>query len=232
MSVLPARQSFVSLDSRFSLALPQQTQGFAALSPKQLGTQATRMQFTWKFQEGEAIVMFVDFPEADLKGTEEELQKISTNTKTAILKNFPQGKVTDEKTFKLGEFPASKTSFALAENKYGIQRLYLVINRLYRIVAIYQNSENEKFLNQVFDTFKLIPKAEVDAELQKKFEAMKPQALLQEPIATKEKSDAEDENLKGKVKKLFRKAKICRELGAFKDANLHPLLISMKKEIM
>ncbi len=206
INTLPAKQSFVSLDGRFSLALPNQTHGFAALSPKQLGTQATGMQFTWKFQEGEAIVMFVDFPESDLKGTEEELQKISTNTKNSILKNFPQGKVIDEKFFKLGEFPASKASFELSENKYGIQRLYLVKNRLYRAVAIYQNSENEKFLNQAFDTFKLIPKAEVDAELQKKFEAMKPPALPQEPIAAKEKTDAEDENLKGKVKKIIQES--------------------------
>lgn len=202
MSILPAKQVFVSLDGRFSVALPQQTQGFAALSPKQLGTQATGMQFTWKFQEGDAIVMFVDFPETDLKGTKEELQKISDNLNSAVLKNFPQGKAIDDKFFKLGEFPASQTSFELGNNKYGIQRLYLVKNRLYRALAIYQDVENGKFLNQAFDTFSLISKAEVDAELQKKFEAMKPPALPQEPVAAKEKTDAEDENLKGKVKKI------------------------------
>lgn len=202
MNILPAKQSFVSLDGRFSLAFPQQTQGFTALSPKQLGTRATGMQFTWKFQEGEVFVMFVDFPETDLKGTDEELQKISINTKNAILKSFPQGKVVDEKSFKLGEFPAYKISFELGENKYGVQRLYLVKNRLYRAVAIYQNAENEKLLNQSFDSFKLISKAEVDAELQKKFEVMKPSALPQEPVAGKETTDAQDENLKGKVKKI------------------------------
>ncbi len=202
MNILPAKQSFVSLDGRFKVAFPQQIQGFAALSPKQLGTQATGMQFTWKFQEGDAIVMFVDFPEADLKGTEEDLQKISANLNAAILKNFPQGKAIDEKFFKLGDFPASHTSFSLGDDKYGIQRLYLVKNRLYRALAIYQNAENGKFLNQALDTFNLISQAEVDAELQKKFAAMKPPALPQEPVAAKEKTDAEDENLKGKVKKV------------------------------
>ncbi len=147
--------------------------------------------------------MFVDYPESDLKGTPEELQRISANAKSAILKNFPQGKVIDEKNFKLGEFPASKTNFELAENKYGVQRLYLIRNRLYRAIAIFQNAENEKFLNQAFDTFKLISKAEVDAELQKKFEAMKPPALPQEPVAARETTDAEEENLKGKVKKII-----------------------------
>ena len=201
MSVLPVKQPFVSLDGRFSLAFPEETQGFAALSPKQLGIQATGMQFTWKFREGEAIVSFVDFPETELKGTEDELQRISANTRNAILKDFPQGKIIDEKVFKLGEFPASKISFDLAKNKYGIQRIYLVKNRLYRIVAIFQNAEN-KFLNQALDTFKLISKTEVDAELQKNFEALKPPALPQEPVAARKTTDAEDENLKGKVKKI------------------------------
>ena len=202
MKVLPAKQIFVSLDGRFSLAFPQQTQGFAALSPKQLGTQATGMQFNWKFQEGDVIVMFVDFPETDLKGTNEELQKVSVNLTAAFLKNFPQGKVIDSKTFKLGEIPASQTTFGLGENKFGVQRLYLVKNRLYRALSIYQNAENGKFLNQALDSFKLISQAQVDVELQKKFEAMKPPALPQEPITAKETTDAQDDNLKGKVKKI------------------------------
>ncbi len=202
ISVLPVKQHFVSLDGRFSLALPQQTQGFAALSPKQLGTQATGMQFTWKFNEGEVFVMFIDYPESELKGTEEELQKISTNTKNAILKSFSQVKIIDEKLFKFGELPAYKINFELGENKFGVQRLYLVKNRLYRAVAIYQNAENEKLLNQAFDSFRLISKSEVDAELQKKFEAMKPPALPQEIVAARETTDAQDENLKGKVKKI------------------------------
>jgi hypothetical protein len=199
---LPAKQPFISLEGRFSISFNKQIQGFAALSPKQLGIQATGMQFTWKFQEGESVIIFVDFPESDLKGTEGELQKISTNLNAAILQNFPQGKAITEKFFRLGEVPASQTNFELAENKFGIQRLYLVKNRLYRVLAIYQNTENEKFLNNTFDTFKLISKAEVDAELQRKFEAMKPPALPQEPIVSKEKTDAQDENLKGKVKKI------------------------------
>lgn len=199
---LPAKQPFISLDGRFSISFNKEIQGFAALSPKQLGTQATGMQFTWKFQEGDAIAMFVDFPETDLKGTEEDLRKISVNLNSAFLKSFPQGKAIDEKIFKLGEIPASQTNFDLGSNKYGLQRIYLVKNRLYRALAIYQNAENGKFLNQTLDTFKLISKAEVEAELQKKFEAMKPPALPQESIAAKETTDAQDENLKGKVKKV------------------------------
>lgn len=202
MKDLPSKQPFVSLEGRFLISFDKQVQGFAALSPKQLGMQSTGMQFTWKFQEGEVILMFVDFPETDLKGSEEDLKRISFNLRGAILVNYPQGKTTAEKFFNLGEVPASQTNFELGENKYGIQRLYLVKNRLYRIVAVYQNAENDKFLNKVLDTFKLISEAEVEAEKQKKFEAMKPPALPQEPVVAKQTTDAEDENLKGKVKKI------------------------------
>ena len=202
IKTLPAQQTFVSLDGRFSLSLPQQIQGFAALSPKQLNFQATGMQFTWKFQEGEIVAMFLDFPETALKGTEEELKQISANTKNSIVAQSPQAKVLAENFFKFGVVPASNVNFDLSENRFAIQRLYLVKNRLYRIIAIFQNAENEKFLNQTFNTFKLISKAEVDAEMQKKVEAMKPAALPQAPVVPKLKSDAEDEGLKGKVKKI------------------------------
>lgn len=202
MSVLPAKQFFVSLDGRFTLALPPQTQGFAALSPKQLGMKATGMSFSWKFDKGDVDVIFIDYPAAEIKGTEDDLQKIFARTKSGILKYFPKAEEVDQKKFKFGEFPAINTKFNLSENTYGIQRIFLVKNRMYRIVAIYQDSENEKILNQAFDTFKLISKAEVEAEMQKKFAAMKPPALPQEPVAARETTDAEDENLKGKVKKI------------------------------
>lgn len=199
---LPAKSPFVSLEGRFSIAFNKDIQGFAALSPKQLGIQATGMQFTWIFQEGESFLMFVDFPESELKGTNEELKKVSGNLSGAVLKSYPQAKMTEDKFFEFGDVPASQADFEMGKDKYIIQRLYLVKNRLYRIVSIFQNAENAKFLNQTFDTFKLISQDAVDSEMQKKFEALKPLALPQEPVAPKEKSDAEDENLKGKVKKI------------------------------
>ena len=202
ISVLPAKQPFVSLDGRFSLAFPLETQGFAALSPKQLGFNASGGQFTWKFQQGEIVIAYLDFAETEVKGTEQELWKFTEDTKNFVLNTRPNGKLTEEKFFKLDEIHASKVSFSLSKNKLEIQRTYLVKNRLYRVIAIFENAENETLLNKAFDTFKVISKAEVSAELQKNFEALQPPALPQEPVAAKETTDAEDENLKGKVKKI------------------------------
>ncbi len=197
---LPSKLPFVSLEGRFSISFSKDIQGFAALSPKQLGMQATGMEFTWKFQEGETVLMFVDLPKSEFNGTNEELKKISENTSTMVLRSYPKAKITEEKFFKFGDFPVSQAHFEIEENKYLIQRLYLAENRLYRIVSMFKSAENAKFINQTFDTFKLISQDTIDAEKQKNFEALKPSALPQEPVAQKEKSDAEDENLKGKVK--------------------------------
>ncbi|HEX8737668.1 MAG TPA: hypothetical protein VF721_20215 [Pyrinomonadaceae bacterium] len=207
MKILPARQPFVSLEGNLSVALPSQVQGFSPLSPKQLGLPGvTALEFTWKFQEGEVILSVINFPEGRLQGTEEELKALVANAKASFFQKFPQGKLLDEKAFKLGETPAYKIRYEMAENKYAIDRYYLLSNRLYRLAGIFQNSENEKFLNQAFDTFKLISKAEVEAERQRQFEALKPPALPQSPVAPKEKTDAEDENLKGKVKKIVQES--------------------------
>lgn len=206
MSVLPVNPPFVSLDGRFSIALPRQVHGFAALSPKQLGTNATGMSFKWSFEKSELNAVFIDLPETETKGSAEELKEIFARAKNDILKYFPAGKAMEEKASVFDGHPVMSARFELAENTYGILRLYLVQNRMYRLTAIFQNAENTKFVDRAFDTFRLISRAEADAEMQKKFEAMKPPALPQNPVAAKEKTDAEDENLKGKVKKIVQES--------------------------
>ncbi len=194
--------SFVSFDGRFKIGLSQQIQGFAGLSPKEVGVKASGSQFTWKFDEGEIVIAFLDFPKTDLLGTNEDIQRITQNTKKNILSRSPNAKIRDESFFNLSIFPASKMSFDFPDKSVTVQRIYLVNNRMYRILAGFQNAENEKFVNVALDTFKFISQAEIETELQKKYESMKPAPLPQTPVVPKLKSDAEDENLKGKVKKV------------------------------
>ncbi|HQU85317.1 MAG TPA: hypothetical protein PKY59_19410 [Pyrinomonadaceae bacterium] len=203
---LPSKQPFTSLDGRFSISFNKQIQGFAGLNPKQLGFQGSGMQFTWKFQEGDAVLSFIDYPETDLKGTETELKDISTKEKETVLAWFSQSKVIDEKSFKSGAMPVIQTTYDLKNNSYGLSRLFVVKNRLYKIFVLYQNTENLPFFINALDTFKIISQSDIDAILKKKFEEMKPPPLPQEPVAAKEKSDAQDENLKGKVRKIVQES--------------------------
>ncbi len=203
MKNLPSVTPFVALDGRFSVGLLPQIQGIEAFTPKQLGSNISGRKFTWKFNEGDVVIAFFDYSENELQGTEADLKRITENSKSKISKNQPDGKFVKETFFKIGEFYASQIKFSLPENRYQIQRTYLVKNRLYQIIAIFQNSENETYLNQTLDTFKLFTQSDIDAELKKKYEAMKPQALPQEPVVPRLKSDVQDEGFKGKVKKVI-----------------------------
>lgn len=208
---LPASPQFVSTEGRFKIGLSKQVQGFSELIPKRSGVKGVGNEFTWKFDEGEIVIVFLDFLESDLKGNKEELQQITQNTKDNILSKFPNSKLRNESYFNLILFPASKSSFDLSEDRFLVQRTYLVNNRMYRMVAIFQDSENEKFINEAFDTFELISKTDIDAEIQQKYEDAKPELLPQEPIVPKVKPDTEDERLKGRVKKIVEEREDIRE---------------------
>lgn len=199
---LPLSPPFVSFEGKFSIGLKTQIDGYAGLSPKEVGFNASGSQFTWEFDEGKILVMFLDASEVDLKGTDEELQQITKKAKDSFLSKITSAKLKDETFFRFGIFPASNTSFDLPDNKILIQRFYLVKNRMYQLDAFFQDTENEKYINAALDSFKLISQKDIDDSIQKKYETMKPAPLPQEPVVPKVKSDAEDEGLKGKIKKI------------------------------
>lgn len=203
---IPTVNSFISLESRFKIGLSQQIQGFGGLSPKQLGFNASGSEFTWKYDEGEIAIISLEFPESDLKGTKEELQRIIANTHKNILTKTPTARMRDDAFFNLSIFPASKSSFDLPDDKVLVQRVYLFNNRMFRLIAVFQDKENESFVNSAFDSFSFISQSEIDAEIEKKYKSIKPVPLPQSPVVPKLKSDAEDEGLKGKVKKVIRES--------------------------
>ncbi len=203
---LPASPQFVSLDGLFSIGLSQQIQGFAGRSPKDLKVNASGSEFTWKYDEGEIVVMFLNYSKNEYQGAEAELKRLAENLNSFIQKNRPQAKKVDELYHKDSEIFISKLTYQLSENEFLIQRLYAVENRVYRLFSVFKGSKNAKFLNEAFDTFKFISQKEVDAELAKKYESMKPSPLPQSPVVAKQKSDAEDEGFKGKVKKVIRES--------------------------
>jgi hypothetical protein len=82
-----------------------------------------------------------------------------------------------------------------------IVRVFWVKQRAYRLgVFLYSDSKREPEALKIFNSLKLIPTADANAILRKRLEDMTPQPLPQKPVAKKLTSDAQDENLKGKVK--------------------------------
>jgi hypothetical protein len=203
MASLPPTDWFASIEGRFRIALPKSISGFAALSPKQTGSSATGQQYTWKFEEGDVISMFLDFPDSTLTGSTAELGQITTNSKSLVLKQFPAAKLVSENQSETNGIPSSYFMYDLGENGFLAVQLFLDKKRLYRFNAVIKDRKAEKYLTPVFASFKLISQAEIDAELNRRYEAMKPPPLPQTPVITRLTTDAQDESLKGKVKKVI-----------------------------
>ncbi|MBL8185885.1 MAG: hypothetical protein JNK51_13275 [Blastocatellia bacterium] len=203
MATLPAAEQFASIEGRFRIAFPKGINGFAALSPKQTRSSATGEQYTWTFAEGEVTLFFLDFPDSTLTGSASDLARITENSGKQIIERTPSAKILSENQTTVNGVPASYFIFDLGTNGFKIIQLFIDRKRVYRIDAIFKDRATEKHLMSTFATFSLITQEEVDAELRRRYEAMKPPPLPQTPAVTRLTTDAQDERLKGKVKKVI-----------------------------
>ncbi|MBL8124389.1 MAG: hypothetical protein JNJ39_09815 [Blastocatellia bacterium] len=203
VSSLPVTEQFASLEGRFKIGLPKSISGFAALSPKQTGSSATGQQYTWKFAEGDVVFFFLDFPDSNLTGSAADLVRIAENSKKRITERVPDAKLVSENQSTVNGVPASYFMYDLGLKGFATVQLFIDKKRVYRIDAAFKDRKTEKHLTSVFASFSLISQAEVDAELARRYEAMKPVPLPQAPAVSRPTSDAQDEGLKGKVKKVI-----------------------------
>lgn len=199
---IPPSEQFVSLEGRFKIALPKSLSGFAALSPKQTGTNATGQQYTWKFAEGDVVFFFLDFPDSALTGSVADLARIAENSREQIIGRIPDAKLVSENQSIANGVPASYFMFDLGAKGLQSVQLFIDKKRVYRIDSSFKDRKTEKHLTSAFASFSLISQTEVDVELARRYEAMKPSPLPQTPVFSRPTSDAHDEGLKGKVKKV------------------------------
>lgn len=203
VSSLPVTEQFASLEGRFKIGLPKSISGFAALSPKQTGSTATGEQYTWKFAEGDVVFFFLDFPDSTLTGSAENLAQITVNSKNLVTKQFPTAKLVSESQSMAIEIPSSYFVYDLGADGFLTVQSFLDKKRLYCFNATFKDRTTEKNLTRTFASFRLIPQKEIDAELSRRYETMKPLPLPQTPAVTRLTTDVQDEGLKGKVKKVI-----------------------------
>lgn len=178
---LPAQRAFVSIDAGYSISLPEAT-----------------YSNNWMFQEGQIGINVI---KAGIAGSVQELQAISERYNEALLSKI-KGKIMDEKFYQTDELPASITRFAFDDGRFGVRKFVLARANLYIMFALFNDSADTPVVESAFDTFKIVGKAEIDAEIQRKFEEATPQNLPQTPALKNQPSDAKEENLKGKIKKI------------------------------
>ena len=81
-----------------------------------------------------------------------------------------------------------------------IIRFFMVKQKLYSLGMTFNTRQNEAEIIKILDSFQILDAEELKAV---KIEEATPAPLPQEPVAPKLKTDAQDENLKGKVKTIL-----------------------------
>lgn len=111
--------------------------------------------------------------------------------------------ILESKEISLGDYAGREYKIEMPSS-FSIMRFYIAEQTLFVLSAnMPMNQRNqESDIIKVFDTFRILNKAYVDAEVEKLVAANTPQSLPQTPVVPKKKSDREDEGLKGKVKKI------------------------------
>ena len=200
---------FSSADGRFTISFPSQIGGYAGLTPKELGFDASGSAYSWRFQEGNAQIVFFDFGDAQAPNlkTEQDYVNYFAGAKDGTLKSF-NGKLISEKRVKLGKVQGLRITFDLPNGVRAMNYSYIDGRRSYSLIGAYDPSdaENEKLFAEALETFKITDQTDIDTKMRRKIEAATPKPLPQEPAITRLTSDAEDDGLKGKVKKIVQES--------------------------
>lgn len=168
IKTLSVQRPFVSLDANYSIALPEPV-------------------FTnnWIFQEGQ---IGINFAKGGIAGSAQELAAITERYDETLLSKLA-GKITDEKFYESNGLPASLAYFAFNDGSFGVRKFVLAKTTVYIMFALFKDSAGAAFFADIFDTFKIVGKAEIDAEIQRKFEAATPPDLPQTPVLKNQPSD-------------------------------------------
>ncbi len=196
-------EKFSSADGRFIISLPAQISGYTGLTPKNLGVNASGDSYDWRVQEATLNISYFDYQDKISVRIEQERARFFADLRDASIKAY-NAKLISETPLKLGEHTGLQIYFELPNGERATRRFFLIGNRQYVLTAIFKPeiNEAEKLVSQAFDSFKLISQTDIDESIKRKIAEAEPKPLPQEPAVAKLKTDAEDEGLKGKVKKI------------------------------
>jgi YD repeat-containing protein len=192
-------ETFTSLEGRFSVALPKQFSGY---NPQTINTPGGRVEsfsYDWKTADGWFAVGYTQRPEM----LEDRGQKLLDDIRDRVVAS-DKAKLLSETVITLGGHPGRELKMELPGG-VAINRMYVVGNRLYQVIASLGTDKKDREPNaiKILDSFKLLSRADAEAETERRIAEATPSPLPQEPAARKLKSDAEDEGLKGRVKTVF-----------------------------
>jgi len=188
---------FVSLEGRFSIALPARSSFKKATIPTPFGDRRGDL-YEWKTKEGTFAVGFVDSfqPITDPEAIRQFFDGAAERFRRLAVANG--GDIAAVKKITLDKHPGIEQRADLSGGATMIRRMYLVTRRIYETYVVVKDSqrESESTAVGVLNSFKLLTDSEITEEALK----AEPGPLPQTPEAPRAGSDAADEGLRGPVK--------------------------------
>lgn len=198
---------FVSLEGRFSIALPKDFHGFQPLSFDTAAGRVNGDSYTWRMKEGTFNIQYVTFPR--VLEDPNSVKKILDGGRDGLMAQATasQGKFDGERDLSLQGHPGREIR-VLFSDRTMVDRIYLVSTRMYQLFVLSKANEqtDQVAVTKIFDSFRFLTDAEVEALARQKIADTTPSPLPQEPVTPRPRSDAEDEGLRGSVKTAFRES--------------------------
>jgi hypothetical protein len=196
--------TFVSLEGRFSLALPHDKHGFRPLAIATPIGNATGDAYDWMMKEGLFTAGYVDA--AEPWDDPETSKRVFASLRESMDKfaSANSGKLVSEKSIELNKHPGVEMKFEFFTGLM-IQRMYLSSHRLYQIVLVVKDEQRvyEGIAVNVLDSFKILSEVEAATARKEQAAEAEPSPLPQEPVVSRIRSDADDEGLRERVKTVF-----------------------------
>lgn len=192
------QEFFVSGDGGFRINLPANYTSSKEINFVEQGMSLGGTEYLWE-KENEFFyqVQYMEFWIEQKSLTPAQKKTALDSFKTGLASAAERtGAPLTEKPFSFSGNPGTELQINYPYSKI-IYRFFIVNKTFYMMGAIVFNLNDEARIRQVLDSFRLLNKQETIAA---KIKEATPQALPQSPPAPKQKSDAEDEGLKGKVK--------------------------------
>lgn len=205
LKTLPATEKFTSAEGRFTIALPKDGVDFEAIAPTEESPKETGSRYAWSLKEGVITIDYSDDPDLVIK-TEKDYADMAEGMESGVA--VFNGKTLSKRALMTGKYRGYEIRFIDPHNLKGISRMYIVEGRRYTLLGLSSpdSGDGVELLIKAIDTFELVPAGptptKIYAEDWKKIDGATPPALPQETAVKKERSDAYDDGLKGKVKTL------------------------------
>lgn len=215
------KEPFVSIAGKFSINLPKQIKEYKPIANKVAVGILQGHSFGWSMAEDISII--ITYTKIELKPMTitplSNSQFFDIMRDTYIANGF---KFVSEKDLSLSgysgrELTLENEKFIIFKHDYKDGRTF------YQIAAVLpkEKPENVEIIKKILGSFKILTQTEVDKEVHRKVDAATPAPLPQVTNVKRQKSEAEDFGLKGRVKN------VTEEIEYFEETSTTKRMVSL-----